>query len=147
MSYNRAETMVYTPGNHNTEEWKEMKQMFDNAYSDGIMEKLRWNGFDLNHDDADASSWRALRVHKCVKRNSMRKFLKAIGDHNDKTMMFCSMDIWITMRKRKKKSSKKGEWNTEHPLMKRMALEQSQDISLMFKKINKLAKLKEEATK
>ena len=145
MSYNRAETMVYTPGNHDTEDQKQMKQIFDNAYSDCVMDKLRWNGFDLNHKDADAS-WRGLRVPKCVKRNSMKKFLKTIEDDNDKNhdVMFNGY-LDYNESDEEEELKKKGEWNTEHPIMKRTAMEQSQDISLMFQKIKKVAKMKEEA--
>ena len=76
MSYNHALTKAYTPGNsHSMEERVEMRGIFDEAYTEAVFLKLRWNGFDLNAIQ-EKESLREIRIPKCMKKKQFEEIIK-----------------------------------------------------------------------
>ena len=75
ISKNHAETLAYTPSPHCTLERSDMKELFDRAYTKLVFAKLRWNGFDLSVEETE-TSFRSLKIPRCVKRKSLKFFCK-----------------------------------------------------------------------
>ena len=128
-SMNFVETLAYTSGLHCTEERSDMKKIFDRAYTKLVFAKIRFNGFDLNVEESE-TSWRALKIPRCVKKESMKKFLCKIEANN-----YPDFGSDWDEEKEEEELKEKGEFTTRHPIMKRTAVEQSQDITVMFKKM------------
>ena len=138
-------TKVYTPGTyHDKDDRGVMRQVFDEAYTNGVFSKLRWKGFDLNAIEVK-ESWRKVRIQLCMKRQSLRRFLKQIKQNNDEESDIACQSYMYDEEAEIQEAIKNGDFNTTHPVMKRTAVEQSQNISLMFKKIKKLNDMKSRA--
>ena len=129
ISINQAETLAYTSGPHSTLDRGDMKEMFDRAYTKLVFAKLGFNGFVLNVEETE-TSYKALKIPKCVKKQSLKKFLLKIEDQNYPDFG----EDWDE-EKEEEELKKLDKWNTDHPIMKRTANEQSQDITVMFKRI------------
>ena len=68
MSKDHALTKVYTPGTyHDKDDRGVMKQVFDEAYTEAVFSKLRWNGFNLNAIEVE-ESWRKVKIPLCMKK-------------------------------------------------------------------------------
>ena len=142
MSKNHALTKVYTSGTyHDKEDRGTMRAVFDEAYTEGVFSKLRWNGFDLNAIEVE-ESWKKVRIPLCMKKTSLRKFLKQIKQNNDEEYDIACQSYMYNEEEEIQEAIKNGDFNTTHPVMKRTAMEQSQDITLMFKKIKKVNAMK-----
>ena len=139
MSLDAAETLAYTPGPHCTEERSDMKELFDRAFTKLVFAKIKFNDIDLGVE-ATKKSFYALKIPKCMKRKSLRRFY-AKNEANNYPDDY-GEDDWDE-EKEEEELKLKGEWTTEHPIMKKTALKQSQDITEMFKKIKKMVKDKE----
>ena len=136
MSLNHAETLAYTPGPHCTEERSDMKELFDRAYTKLVFAKIKFNHIDLGVEETKRSFF-ALKIPKCMKRNSLKRFLAKIESNNYPDFG----EDWDE-EKEEEESRKNGTWTPQHPIMKRTAMEQSQDISVMFKKIKQVVQEK-----
>ena len=95
---------------------------------------LGFNGFVLSVAET-YTSYQALKNPWCVKKGSLKKFLTKIEDQN-----YPDFGEDYDEEKEEEELKKLGKWNTEYPIMKRIAIEQSQDISVMFKRIKQEAK-------
>ena len=134
MSLNHAETLAYSPGPHCTGERSDMKELFDRAYTKLVFAKIKFNGIDLGVAETKRSFF-ALKIPKCMKRQSLKKFQAKIEANNYPDFG----EDWDE-EKEEEESKKNGTWTTQHPIMKRTATEQAQDISVMFKRIKQIVK-------
>ena len=134
ISIDHAQTLAYTSGPHSTLDCVDMKEMFDRAYTKLVFAKLGFNGFVLTVSETQ-TSYKALKIPRCVKKQSLKKFLLLIEDQNYPDFG----EDWDE-EKEEEELKKAGKWNAEHPIMKRTAIEQSQDISALFKKIKQEVK-------
>ena len=82
----------------------------------------------MNVEDSE-SSWRSLKIPKCVKRQSIKMFLQKIEANNYPDFG----EDW-DKEKEEEELKRKGEFTTMHPIMKRTSVEQSHDIIAMFKR-------------
>ena len=74
-----------------------------------------------------------------MKTRSLRHFWIQVKQNNDEeAMIACQSFVNYDEEAEIEEAMKKGEFNTTHPVMKRVAKESSQNISVMFKKIKKL---------
>ena len=136
MSKNHALTKVYTPGKyHDTSDRGSMKAVFDEAYTEAVFSKLRWNGFDFIAIE-EKESWRNVRIPLCMKRKSLKRFLKQIRQNNDEEYdIACQSYTMYDEEAEIEEALKNGDFNSNHPIMKRVTAEQSQNIAVMFKKV------------
>ena len=81
MSLNHAKTLAYSPGPHCTLEKEDMKELFDRAFTKLVFAKLRWNGFDLSVKETE-TSFRSLKIPRCVKKQSLKKIFAIIEEYN-----------------------------------------------------------------
>ena len=71
-----------------------------------------------------------------MKGKSLKKFQKEIVQNNDEEYdIACQSYVMYDEEAEIQEALKNGDFNDTHPIMKRVAAEQSQNIAVMFKKI------------
>ena len=119
--------------------------------------KLRWNGFDLNGFE-EKDSWRELRIPNCMTARSLKYFRIQIEQNNQEEyemacQSYMNYDEETEIEEAIKNGDfnmnydeeaeieealKNGDFNTNHLVMKRVAKEESPNISVMFKKTKRM---------
>jgi hypothetical protein len=82
MVMNDALTRVYAPNAcYETDCKTEMKSVFEEAYSQAVLSKLRWNGFDLNGYE-EVESCKEIEIPTCMRVSSFKRFWNQIKKNN-----------------------------------------------------------------
>ena len=106
MSLNHAETLAYSPGPHCTGERSDMKELFDRAYTKLVFAKIKFNGIDLGVAETKRSFF-ALKIPKCMKRQSLKKFQAKIEANN-------YPDFGEDWDEEKEEEESKKKWNMDY---------------------------------
>ena len=136
MTISNALVRVYAPRTtYNTKEKRNMMEAFDDAYTEAVLCKLRWNGFELDAFEVK-NSWRALRIPNCMRKRSLRRFWRQVKENNEEEYnTACDKYMNYDEEEEIQKAIINDRFNTMHPIMKRVAAKQSQNIEVMFEKM------------
>jgi hypothetical protein len=137
MTKNHSLTKAYAPGSRwKLEKREELTVCFEEAYTEAVFSKLRWNGFKLSAKE-EKESWRSISIPRCMKRNSLKEFIKQIKKNNRKEYEIACRRYYGSEQEQIDYAIEHGEFNTSHPIMKKCAKKNSQNITDMFKKKQK----------
>ena len=99
----------------NLEEKCDMKRIFDEAYTEAVYSKLRWNGFDLNEEQID-ESYHQIKIPRCMKMGSLKKFYKMIQRNNDREAEIGCQSCYGDDQAMLDEAIERGEFETLHSL-------------------------------
>ena len=99
--------------------------IFDEAYTEAVYSKLKWNWFDLS-DKQEHASYHDIRVPKCIKNSSFKRFKKGIKKNNENEAEIAWKDWNYTDEQAEVDEAIRNEdFNTTHPVMKMIAKKES----------------------